>query len=117
MKAIYKYRLPFMEQSAVTMHKDAKIIRVDGSDGALWMWAIVDTAQPLVSRKFYLYKTGGQMPDDIDFYQYVGFGAIFIQMELMMYVFEKNAIEQDLIGGAPEPFDWKKVQEVGGHAI
>jgi len=50
------------------------------------------------------------MPDDTQFYQYIGCGAIFVQMELMMYVFEKNVIEQKLIA-APAPFDWKAVQE------
>ena len=66
MKAIYKYRLPFMEYSVVSMPEDANIIRIDGLDGALWMWAIVDTESPLVDREFSLFKTGGAMPDDID---------------------------------------------------
>lgn len=89
MKVIYKYRLPFMEKASVRMHSDATIIRVDGEAGALWIWAVVDTENPIVDRHFELFKTGGKMPDDIDDYVYVGCGAIFIQMELMMYVFEK----------------------------
>lgn len=112
MKAIYKYRIPFMETSKVVLHKDAKVLRIDGFDGALWLWAIVDTEQPLVERTFYLYKTGGQMPDDIDTYNYLGCGAIFIQMELMMYIFEKNVIEQKLVDALPAAFDWKAMQEV-----
>lgn len=113
MKVIYKYRLPFMEVSNVVMHKDARVLRVDGLDGAIWMWAVVDTEQPLVERTFYLFKTGGQMPDDCDTYNYLGCGAIFVQMELMMYVFEKNVIEQKLLTTTPPPFDWKAVQEGG----
>ena len=113
MKVIYKYRLPFMETSKVVLHKDAKVLRIDGFDGAIWVWALVDTEQPLVERTFYLYKTGGQMPDDIELYQYLGCGAIFIQMELMMYVFEKYVIEQKLVDPIPPPFDWKAVQEIG----
>ena len=114
MKVIYKYRLPFMETSRVVLPKWSKILRIDGFDGAIWMWAIVDTEQPLVERTFYLFKTGGQMPDNIHEYQYLGCGAIFVQMELMMYVFEKNVIEQKEVDPVPAPFDWKAVQEVEG---
>lgn len=111
MKAIYKYRVPFMEQAKVTMHKGANIIRVDGLDGAIWLWAVVDTEQPLVERTFHLFKTGGQMPENIDEYNYIGCGAIFIQMELMMYLFEYPNSEQP-VQETPPPFDWMSVQEV-----
>lgn len=88
MKVIYKYRLPFMETSHVTMPQGATILRVDGLDGAIWVWALVDTEKPLVEREFRLFKTGGEMPDNINEAVYHGGGAIFIQMELFMYVFE-----------------------------
>lgn len=111
MKVIYKYRLPFMEVSKVQMPAHSNIIRIEGLDGAIWMWAIVDTEEPLVERTFHLFKTGGEMPDDIDSYLYLGCGAIFIQMELMMYVFEKpfTAVH---VAEDPAPFDWKAVQEI-----
>lgn len=89
MKVIYKYRLPFKEVATVDMPRAAHIIRIDGG-GELNIWAIVDTEQPLVTRTFHLFKTGGIMPDNIDEYIYHGCGAIFIQMELMMYVFEEG---------------------------
>lgn len=111
MKAIYKYRLPFQEEATVTMPKDANIIRVDGLDGALWIWAVVDTEKPLVDREFSLFKTGGEMPDDIDTYSYVGCGAIFVQMELMMYVFEKTDYTPKLSVPVVNDFDWKNFQE------
>lgn len=111
MKVIYKYRLPFKEQAEVVMKKGAKIIRIEGLDGALWIWAICDSDAEEETRHFSLYKTGGEMPEDIlTNYLYLGCGAILIQMELMMYVFEK-------IGSAtpapitPPAFDWKAVQE------
>lgn len=110
MKAIYKYRLPFMEKTFIDMPEQAEIIRVDGIDGALWVWAIIDNKKPLVRRHFELYKTGGEMPEDINEYRYHGCGAIFIQMELMMYVFErKNSVTN--IPDTPSAFDWKKFQE------
>lgn len=111
MKAIYKYRLPFMEHSVVSMPEGANIIRIDGLDGALWMWTIVDTEAPLVDREFSLFKTGGAMPDDIAEYSYLGCGAIFIQMELLMYVFEKNSYTPKRSTPVVNDFDWKKVQE------
>ena len=89
MKKIFKYRLPFMETATVDMPYGAQIIRVDGLDGALWIWAIVDPNAPIETRTFYLFKTGAEMPEDIGTYMYHGCGAIFIQMELMMYVFER----------------------------
>lgn len=110
MKVIYKYRLPFMEVSQVTMPQGSQIIRIAGLDGALWIWAIVDTELPLETRTFRLFKTGGVMPDDISEYVYLGCGAIFVQMELMMYVFEKVGTE---VSAQPLPpaFDWTQVQE------
>lgn len=113
MKAIYKYRLPFMEKSKVSMPEGANIIRVDGLDGAIWLWAVVDTEAQIVDREFELYKTGGEMPNDIDVYTYHGCGAIFVQMELMMYVFEKiGHYEPKKSEPVVNDFDWKKVQEV-----
>jgi hypothetical protein len=94
-KAIYKYRLPFMEVATVEMPEGACIIRVDGLEGALWIWAVVDTEAPTEKRMFHLFKTGAAMPDDIydAGWEYHGCGAIFVQMELMMYVFEKISYE------------------------
>lgn len=92
MKCIYKYRLPFQEKATVRMPVGAEIIRIDGVEGALWIWAVVDPDEDMeISREFHLFKTGAEMPDNIleDSYVYRGCGAIYIQMELMLYVFEK----------------------------
>lgn len=40
--------------------------------------------------KFHAVKCGGQMPD-IEKLQYVGCCAIFVQQELMLYIFEELA--------------------------
>jgi hypothetical protein len=41
-------------------------------------------------RTFHLFKTGADMPDLInENFRYLGCGSIFVQMELMMYVFEE----------------------------
>lgn len=110
MKVIHKYRIPFMEKAKVVMPMNAQVIRVDGLDGAIWCWAIVDPSEALVEKTFHLFKTGGAMPDDISSYIYLGCGAIFVQMELMMYVFW-NPVEDVPAGQPVPPFDWKNVQE------
>lgn len=114
MKVIYKYRLPFMEVAKVILPVGAQIIRVDGetdpiTGGQISLWAIVDTEAPTELRTFHLFKTGGKMPDDISSYLYHGCGAIFIQMELMMYVFEYPGTAVPYT--APAPFDWTAVAE------
>lgn len=114
MKVIYKYRLPFMEVAKVVLPVGAEIIRIDGetdplTGGQISLWAIVDTEAPKEVRTFHLFKTGGKMPDDIAAYKYLGCGAIFIQMELMMYVFEYPGTAVPYT--APEPFDWTAVAE------
>lgn len=84
-----------MEIATVQMPFNSKIVRVDDVDGAIWIWAVIDEDNPIVEREFYLFKTGVVMPDDIlENYTYLGCGAIFIQMELMMYVYEKKTYVQ-----------------------
>lgn len=75
------------------MPEGALVIRVDGINGFLCLWAVVDTAAPIVKRDFLLFKTGAAMPDDIlKAYHYLGCGGIFVQMELMMYVWEADHV-------------------------
>lgn len=110
MNVIYKYRVPFKEVAQVVMHAGANIIRVDGVDGGIYLWAVVDTSKPLVTRTFHLFKTGGEMYNNISEYNYIGCGGIFVQMELMMYLFEYPNSEEQLSPEIP-PFNWKDVQE------
>lgn len=88
MITIWKFQLPIMERATVVMPEGANVIRVDGIDGALWLWAVVDTEADLEEREFLLFKTGASMDNNGDL-QYLGCGAIFLQMELMLYVFEE----------------------------
>ena len=86
---VYKYLVPFKEEVTLTLPIGANIIRVDSEDGHLYFWALVDTDASTEERKFYLSKTGGKgLPKEP--LTYLGCGAIFIQQELMLYVFEKN---------------------------
>lgn len=93
MKAIHKFPLGMAEKAYVDMPEGALVIRVDGIDGFLYLWAVVDTDAPMVRREFLLFKTGAVMPDDIlQNYHYLGCGGIFVQMELMMYVWESDRV-------------------------
>ncbi|MNF14916.1 hypothetical protein D3C80_2173100 [compost metagenome] len=49
------------------------------------------------------------MPDNIHSAIYHGCGAIYVQMELMMYVFEFPNTARPYV--EPKPFDWKAVAE------
>lgn len=68
----------------------AEIIRMDAIDGMFWLWAVVDTNVPDEPRKFHAVKCGGSMPD-VPNLKYVGCCAVFIQMELMLYIFEETS--------------------------
>lgn len=93
MKAIHKFQLGMAEKASVMMPEGALVIRVDGIDGFLYLWAVVDTEAPIVKRDFLLFKTGAAMPDDIlQTHNYLGCGGIFVQMELMMYVWESDRV-------------------------
>jgi len=89
MKTIYKYVLPFMEIVHIDLPKGAEVIRCDGIEGFIYIWCVIDTEAPLEKRTFYLFKTGAKIDDNLNL-KYLGCGAIFIQMELMMYIFESK---------------------------
>lgn len=85
---IYKYQMPVQEHFTMKLPKGAEIIRVADQGGMFWLWAIVHTEAPDEERKFHAFKTGGAIPQDLTL-QYIGCCAVFIQMELMLYIFEE----------------------------
>lgn len=87
-KTIYKYQIPILESFCLDLPKDAEVIRVDHIDGLSWIWAVVDTEAPKETRKFHAFKTGGHIPEHLSL-KYLGFHAIFVQMELGLYLFEE----------------------------
>lgn len=90
---IWKYQMPVCEQFTMDLPKGAEIIRMDGERGMLWLWAVVDTSAPVETRHFEAFKAGGTMPDDLSKHVFRGMAHIFIQAELMLYIFE--VIEND----------------------
>jgi len=89
-RVIFKYQMPVMEHFTMKLPVGAEIIRMEGIDGMFWLWAIVRTDVPDEDRRFHAYKTGGAIPDDLSLV-YRGCCAVFIQMELMLYIFEEAA--------------------------
>lgn len=85
---IWKYQMPVAEEFTLKLPKGAEIIRMDGENGYLWCWAVVDTQAPLEERHFAAFKAGGEMPDDLSNHFFVGMASIYIQAELMLYIFE-----------------------------
>lgn len=88
MRTIYKYPIPFQEDFQVDLPAGAEVIRVGVVDGFPFIWAVIDTDAPLVSRQFHARKTGSETPAVPENVRYIGCAAIHIQMELMLYYFE-----------------------------
>lgn len=86
-RVIFKYQMPVLEAFTMNLPAGAEIIRVTDQGGMFWLWAVVDTDAPTEERHFRAFKTGAAMPDDVRL-RYVGFCAIFVQMELGLYIFE-----------------------------
>jgi hypothetical protein len=79
--------MPIQEHFTMPLPKGADIIRMAAEGGMFWLWAVVRTDVPDEERKFHAFKTGGPIPDYPKI-RYVGCCSIFVQMELMLYIFE-----------------------------
>lgn len=86
-KVIFKYQMPVLERFTMKLPAGAQIIRMEDQDGLFWLWAVVDTNAPLEDREFMAFKTGAKIPTDASL-SYIGFCAVFVQMELGLYIFE-----------------------------
>lgn len=87
-RTIFKYQMPVLERFTMKLPRGAKIIRMADQGGMFWLWAEVRTDAPDEERTFWAFKCGGQMPDDVNL-QYIGFCAVFVQMELGLYIYEE----------------------------
>jgi hypothetical protein len=87
-RVIFKYQMPVLEQFTMKLPAGAEIIRMEDQGGMFWLWAVVNTDAPTEERRFHAFKTGAKIPDGLPL-RYVGFCAIFVQMELGLYIFEE----------------------------
>jgi hypothetical protein len=86
-KIIFKYQMPVLEDFEMALPKGAEILRMEDQGGMFWLWAVVNTGHQNETRKFKAFKTGAKIPTDIEL-KYIGFCAVFVQMELGLYIFE-----------------------------
>lgn len=86
-RVIYKYQMPVLERFEMQLPEGAEIIRMEDQGGMFWLWAVVNTNAPDETRQFRAFKTGAKIPDGLTL-RYVGFCAVFVQMELGLYIFE-----------------------------
>lgn len=101
---VLKYPIPFQEGFTLNLPKGSKVVRIDTIDGFPSLWALTPVDyDEVVTYHFKSSKTGGEINHDeplafIDTY------AIFIQMELMLYVFLEKVTTQEgaLIATADE---------------
>lgn len=89
MHTIFKFELGILEKQSIMLPPGYRIIRVATIEGRLYVWAIVNTDELPVPVQFEMYKTGQEIskPDDLTYH---GFCAIFVGMELGLYVFTRG---------------------------
>lgn len=87
-RVIFKYQMPVLEQFSMDLPEGAEIIRMEDQGGMFWLWAVVNTDAPMKKRNLRAFKTGAKIPDGLNL-RYLGFCAVFVQMELGLYIFEE----------------------------
>ena len=87
-KVIFKYQMPVLEKFTMQLPRGAEILRMADQGGMFWLWAVVDTEEYDETRFFYAVKCGANMPN-VPNLVYRGFCAVFVQMELGLYIFEE----------------------------
>jgi len=72
MKTIYKYKLsPLAASEVITMPAHSLPLSVSFQRNELFMWVQVDTCRVDVERKFEVFGTGHDMPNDVS-HRYIG---------------------------------------------
>ncbi len=92
---VHKYPIPFQEGFELNLPKGSKVVRIDTVDGFAFLWAlheVITDDTEIVTYKFASSKTGGVIEHEKPL-TFVGTYAIFVQMELMLYVFLEDIID------------------------
>ena len=96
---VYKYLIPFQEWFTMNLKDGSKVVRIDVAEGNPYMWVLTPLGDDIKTVKYHFKssKTGGVIEHTEDLV-FIDTYAIFIQMELMLYVFlEKVTDENDLL--------------------
>ncbi len=92
---VYKYLIPFQEGFELNLPKGSQIVRIDNDQGNPYIWALTPVHETeIVTFKFQSSKTGGILSHTKPLH-FVGTISIFVQMELMLYVFLEDVINSD----------------------
>lgn len=84
---VYKYLIPFAEGFTLNLPKGSKVVRIDTVKGNPYLWALVPKDEKeIVQYIFKSSKTGGVIEHENDLV-FIDMYSIFIQMELLLYVF------------------------------
>lgn len=88
---VHKHLIPFQEGFDMNFPVGSQVVRIAVDQGNPYMWVLKPVAEVGVDQKMATYhfkgsKTGGVFEHENDLV-FVGTYAIFIQMELMLYVF------------------------------
>lgn len=94
---VYKYLISFQEGFTLNLPVGSKVVRIDCDQGVPYLWALVPLEETkIVKYHFKCSKTGGVIEHENDLV-FLDTYSIFIQMELLLYVFlEKITTEDDL---------------------
>jgi hypothetical protein len=87
MNTIHKFAIPIVDTFAVDMPLGAKVLAVQAQHGHPQIWAMVDTAQPLVPHRFYVIATGHEFSPDEMKMNYLGTFQTRLG-ELVFHLFE-----------------------------
>lgn len=89
MKKIFKYTIPVGDSIVVEMPEGSEIISVKEQDNEIKAWAIVEDSPDvdMESRKFRVFGTGHELPDDTSELLFLGTVLLF-DGKLVFHVFE-----------------------------
>jgi len=72
MRTVARYALPLRTEFSIAMPFNAVVLAVQTQSNKPYIWMLIETENPAATRKFFLYKTGVQIPTDGVFRHHIG---------------------------------------------
>lgn len=90
---VFKYLIPFAESFTLDLPEGSKVVRIDVDQGNPYLWALVNIEEKEIKTYYFVSgKTGGLIEHENELV-FIDSYSIFIQMELMLYVFLEKTID------------------------
>lgn len=84
---VYKHLIPFAEEFTLDLPKNSKVVRIDVVDGNPYLWALCNIEETEIDTYYFKCgKTGGLIEHENELV-FIDTYAIYVQMELLLYVF------------------------------